>query len=146
MNLPVEMTVDECLALLETEAVGRVAVATPLGPRIVPVNYVLREDAIVFRTAPYSQLATHAPNSELAFEVDYLDHQRRLGWSVVVLGRGQTIEDPEEVRQIRSGWDPHPWADGLRNMYVKLTRREVTGRRLTDSQTSGTSPIARRAG
>nr|WP_259408108.1 pyridoxamine 5'-phosphate oxidase family protein [Streptomyces akebiae] len=34
--------------------VGRVAVSTPRGPAVVPVNYEVVDDAIAFRTAPDS--------------------------------------------------------------------------------------------
>ena len=48
MNEPVELTVDECLELLERGVFGRVGLSTPMGPRIVPVNYAMYDDAIVF--------------------------------------------------------------------------------------------------
>jgi nitroimidazol reductase NimA-like FMN-containing flavoprotein (pyridoxamine 5'-phosphate oxidase superfamily) len=87
MTRATQLTVAECRALLETGVVGRVAMATPVGPRIAPVNYVVHEDAIVFRTAPYSELSTYGWNVDLAFEIDRLDPDARLGWSVVALGR-----------------------------------------------------------
>lgn len=49
--------------LLVDGVVGRVARATPVGPRIVPVNYLVHEDAIVVRTAPYSRLNGPSPFS-----------------------------------------------------------------------------------
>ena len=55
----VEMTAEECLELLHGGVVGRVAMCTPMGPRIVPVNYAMYDDAIVFRTIPYSELGTY---------------------------------------------------------------------------------------
>ncbi|MDQ6687328.1 MAG: pyridoxamine 5'-phosphate oxidase family protein [Actinomycetota bacterium] len=65
---------------------GRVAMATPLGPRIVPVNYGVHDDEIVFRTAPYSELSTYGWDTDLAFEVDDLDyvaHQAGAWWPSV---------------------------------------------------------------
>ncbi len=60
MDMPRELSQQECLQLLSHEEVARVAVCTPTGPHIVPVNYVVVDDAIVFRTAPYSVLGTVA--------------------------------------------------------------------------------------
>jgi len=130
MNQPVELTVAECRELLAAEVVGRVAMATPVGPRIVPVNYAVHEDSIVFRTAPYSELSTYGWNVELAFEIDHVDQEHQVGWSVVAAGRAHVVEEAEEVQEIRRSWGPRPWAPGLRNLYVRLAWRELTGRRL----------------
>lgn len=127
---PIELTAQECRALLHTETVGRVAWSTPHGIRIVPVNYTLLEEAIVFRTAPYSELGTHGPNTDVAFEVDQLDHAVSAGWSVVATGRTETIDDPAEIQDIQAGVDPTPWAAGSRHLYLRLRWRELTGRRL----------------
>ena len=80
---------------------GRVAVSTPTGPRIVPVNYAVVDDAVVFRTTPYSVLGTYAWNTDLAFEVDHIDYENHQGWSVVATGRGI-----DGGGQGRAGQDP----------------------------------------
>lgn len=140
MTTPFELTPDECVHLLSGELVGRVAMSTPVGPRIVPVNYAVHGSAVVFRTAPYSELGTYGSNAELAFEVDRLDYENHQGWSVVALGRAEFIQDPHEIADIRRTWDPRPWPDGSRNLYVKLPWRELTGRRIGNdwSQTAMT--------
>jgi uncharacterized protein len=130
MTRATQLTVAECRALLETGVVGRVAMATPVGPRIAPVNYVVHEDAIVFRTAPYSELSTYGWNVDLAFEIDQLDPDARLGWSVVALGRAHVVDDPDDVQRIRRTGDPEPWAAGPRHLYVSLLWRQLTGVRL----------------
>ena len=144
MNMPIELTVEECLDLLGTNIVGRVALATPVGPRILPVNYAMYGDAIVIRTAPYSELGTYGWNTELAFEIDHLDYERHLGWSVVAYGRGELVEDPDEVAEIKRLWDPRPWAGGQRNLYMKLVWRNLTGRRLGSAWEPTTAAPVRR--
>lgn len=140
----VELTVEECLELLGGGMVGRVAMCTPMGPRIVPVNYAMHDDAIVFRTVPYSELGTYGWNTELAFEVDHLDDEKHHGWSVVAVGKSEIVEDPDELREIRAGWDPTPWAGGRRHLYLKLRWRDLTGRRVGANWTSETmSPVRR---
>jgi nitroimidazol reductase NimA-like FMN-containing flavoprotein (pyridoxamine 5'-phosphate oxidase superfamily) len=130
MTVAVELSPAQCRELLATAGVGRVAMATPVGPRIVPVSYVVHGDAVVFRTAPYSQLSTYGANAELAFEADHVDALTREGWSVVATGRGRVVADPSEVQQIRATGDPEPWVPGARTMYITLPWRELTGRRL----------------
>jgi len=98
--------------------------------RIVPVNYTVTDDSIIFRTAPYSELGTHGPNTDVAFEVDQLDYAAHEGWSVVATGRAEIIDDREEVQDIRADVDPTPWAAGSRHLYLRLRWRELSGRRL----------------
>jgi uncharacterized protein len=130
MNIPVELPYDTCAELLVTRPVGRVAVCTPDGPRIIPVNYSVVDGAIIFRTTPYSVLGVHAWSSQLAFEVDDFDAETAAGWSVVATGRGSLIEDSDELNRIRHLWDPKPWAGGQRWLYVALRWDDLTGRRI----------------
>lgn len=125
----IELSLSECLANLHSTDVGRVAIATPQGPRIVPVNYGLLDEAVVFRTSPYSELAQQAIGAELAFEVDSLDFAAHTGWSVVAYGVGAAV-DREELARVRRVADPEPWAAGQRTFYVKIAWRDLSGRRI----------------
>lgn len=125
-----ELDRDECLRLLQSGVIGRVAVTTPSGPHIVPVNYSVVNDLLVFRTTPYSILGTYGRDTQLAFEVDHFDYEYHTGWSVLARGRGDAITDSRELDQITSSWPPRPWAAGQRNLYVGLRWSELTGRRL----------------
>ncbi|HET7326599.1 MAG TPA: pyridoxamine 5'-phosphate oxidase family protein [Nocardioidaceae bacterium] len=130
MNDSVDLTVQECRALLADATVGRVALCTPAGPRIVPVSYVLHDDAIIFRTAAYTELGTYGRGSEVAFEVDRLDEGNHRGWSVVAAGGVVVIDDPDEVAEIRAAHEPAPWVAGQRHLYCRLQWRTLTGRRV----------------
>jgi len=144
MTEPAELSYDKCHELLSGGVVGRAAVCTPSGPRIVPVNYSLVDESIVFRTTPYSVLGTYAWNTQLAFEVDQVDYERHLGWSVVALGRGSLVEDSAELAAIRSFWDPRPWAAGVRLVYVRLRWDELSGRRVGNGWTHDNEMAVRR--
>lgn len=130
MGLLHEMSAEECLGLLAAGVVGRAAICTPEGPHVVPVNYAVDGDSIVFRTTPYSVLGTYAWAGDIAFEVDQIDLAAHRGWSVVARGRGEMVEDVEEVEEIRWAHDPKPWAEGARPLFVRLRWRELTGRRI----------------
>ena len=45
-----ELSPSECEALLRSGVAGRVALVTPGGPHIVPVNYSIVDDAVIIRT------------------------------------------------------------------------------------------------
>lgn len=129
-GIPIELSQEECLSRLRADAIGRVAMATPLGPRIVPVNYVVQDTSIVLRTSPDSELATYGPDQPLALEIDRFDKEGQLGWSVVAHGRAARILDPNEIGKIERSFELASWAEGTRTTYLRLVWSRLTGRRL----------------
>ena len=145
MGRLVELTVEECLSLLRTKSVGRIGLVTPGGPMIFPVNYALSDETIVFRTLPYGVIANNAHLVDVAFEVDSLDEQMHEGWSVLAVGRSRRLEDADEVRMVRSDWDPEPWAEGQRNLYFRIEWSSLSGRQLGLAARPSLSPPAARS-
>lgn len=129
-GIPIELNIEECLARLHEQSVGRIALATPQGPRIIPVNYSVDAESLVVRTSPYSELGAYGDNRPVAFEIDHFDPNHERGWSVVAHARAHRITDPDEINRIRLAWDPAPWAEGMRNLYLRLVWHSLTGRRL----------------
>jgi nitroimidazol reductase NimA-like FMN-containing flavoprotein (pyridoxamine 5'-phosphate oxidase superfamily) len=130
MDAPQELSYTKCRQLLGGGVFGRVAVCTPNGPRILPVNYSVVSESVIFRTSASGVVGTHDWETPIAFEVDHVDYADHKGWSVVATGRGKRVEDAEELAHIRRTWDPRPWAGGSRPLYVRLPWDELTGRRL----------------
>jgi nitroimidazol reductase NimA-like FMN-containing flavoprotein (pyridoxamine 5'-phosphate oxidase superfamily) len=128
-NLSV-LSAAECRALLGETGVGRIGFVGPSGPVIFPVNYLIDNDTIVLRTSPYTMLGEHA-TGQVAFEVDELDAWLTRGWSVLVTGRSAPVEDPDEAIALRRSERLQPWADGHRNLFVRITPDEITGRRIS---------------
>ena len=125
-----ELNQEECERLLRAGVAGRIAMATPTGPHIIPVNYSVVDDSVVVRTSPYSLLGTYGRDTTLAFEVDQFDHENQRGWSVQARGHTQVVADQDELDHIMQVWAPHPWAAGVRNLVLRLRWTELTGRRL----------------
>ena len=119
---------DRCRELLDAGVVGRVALCTPEGPQIFPVNYVVHDDSVVFRTTAYSVLGAQGRQTRLAFEVDHLDHEHRTGWSVLAVGPGEQIEHGPELDEIAHAWGEGPWAGGTRPLFIRLRWDSLTGR------------------
>lgn len=122
-----EMSEPESLARLPESGIGRIAVCTSDGPVIVPVNYLLHRGTVVVRTAPYSQLAGHA-SDQVAFEVDDLDDDMCRGWSVLIVGQASVMGDADEIAETHLGSRLTPWAQGSRNMFIRITPQRITGR------------------
>ncbi|MEU3098767.1 DUF1918 domain-containing protein [Streptomyces sp. NPDC006967] len=122
---------EECRHLLSTHGVGRLAVSASDGrPAVVPVNYEVVEDAIVFRTAPDSVPAA-AVGTEVAFEVDHVDEALSRGWSVLAVGPASVVTEPDTVRGLVRRAHTEPWAGGTRDMWVSIRPTRLTGRRIT---------------
>ena len=133
-----EIPRDDCLALLAASSVGRVAVSTPDGPHIIPVNYTVFDDTVVVRTSSYSLLGTYARDAVVALEIDGHDPDARSGWSVVLRGRATIESDPRTIRSIRAATPDAPWAGGTRNLYLRLRTDQVSGRAVGDPTPAAT--------
>ncbi|MQA79642.1 MAG: helix-turn-helix domain-containing protein [Streptosporangiales bacterium] len=116
----------ECLDLLARGGVGRVVFVTEEGPEALPVNFVLDEGTVVFRTSAEGVLARQV-GQDVAFEVDRLDEPLAQGWSVLVAGRAEPVSDADERARIRV----RPWADGERSYHVRIRPTRITGRRIS---------------
>ncbi|QJS99712.1 DUF1918 domain-containing protein [Streptomyces asoensis] len=122
---------EECRTLLSTHGVGRIAVSASDGrPAVVPVNYEVVDDAIVFRTAPDSTPAA-AVGTEVAFEVDHMDEALSQGWSVLAVGPASVVTEPDSVRRLTEHAHTTPWPGGEREMWVSIRPAHLTGRRIT---------------
>ena len=125
------LTVSECRELLKEHHFGRLAFVDAVGvlPVIIPVNYLLDEDTVVFRTDAGSKLDAAVRGAPVAFEVDGVDQDRQVGWSVVVRGRAEVVTDPVKLADLRQtplvAW--HPRAN---QRYVRIKPSQVIGRRI----------------
>lgn len=118
----------ECLQLLATRQVGRVAYVARAGlPDIVPVNYELDGENVLVRSGPGPKLQAAERGDMVAFEVDDIDEEQHTGWSVVVVGRAHRLSAAE---QNRVELVPKPWAVGPRLLLMRITPTRITGRRL----------------
>jgi hypothetical protein len=115
----------DCLSLLAREHLGRLAVSVGDQPLIFPVGYALDQEAVVFRTDPGTKLHG-ASGRHVAFEIDGVDGKDR-GWSVLVVGRAETVDAPTELRRLRT-LDFGPWSSHARAHVVRIRGGAITGR------------------
>ena len=125
----IELDRAECMELLAAKSVGRIAYTGDTGARILPVNYILGADCVIFRTVPDGEIFRYALNSNCAFEIDETDEFFESGWSVVAVGRLQLATEGD-FASMRYGKLPEPWAGGGRWMFVRLPCEQVSGRRV----------------
>jgi len=122
------LSLAECWTLLRSARMGRVGLWDDRGPQVLPVNHNVVDETIVFRTDLYSSLAEGSRGSRVAFEADELDDRMESGWSVLVVGRAEHVEDPAELAALHARLD-EPWAPGSRPLVARIVPDQVTGRR-----------------
>lgn len=125
----------ECLRLIAPGGIGRLAFSGRYGPTVFPVNYVLFEGTIVFRTAADSHtdedLRTGIANAEykVAFEIDEFDKSAREGWSVLVQGSAHHVDSESERASVLAA-GVESWAGGERELFLRVVPTRITGRRI----------------
>jgi nitroimidazol reductase NimA-like FMN-containing flavoprotein (pyridoxamine 5'-phosphate oxidase superfamily) len=128
-----ELSESECWMLLRTVDVGRLATPTPRGGvDVFPVNHLVDQGSIVFRTAMGTKVSNAVDAAEVAFEADNAartyDEQRDDPWSVVVHGVAELITIETEL------FDSfelvvRPWHVSNKPYFIRLVPTAVSGRR-----------------
>jgi nitroimidazol reductase NimA-like FMN-containing flavoprotein (pyridoxamine 5'-phosphate oxidase superfamily) len=123
-----ELTSRESWKLLGTTDVGRLAVCLGEAPDIFPINYVVANGTIIFRTAPGLKHVQARLHGLVAFETDGVDRESGIAWSVVVKGRARDITIQNELEFARS-LPLRPMHTGAKPIFVRIEPDVVTGRR-----------------
>jgi hypothetical protein len=127
-----ELTPAQCRELLSRHHLGRIAYLEQVGvlPLILPVNYLLVGDSVVFRTDPGSKLTAALHTAPVAFEVDGVDPELEVGWSVLLRGFVTVVTSRVEVDHLSSS-PLNAWAPGRKGHFLRIEVRQLTGRRIS---------------
>jgi hypothetical protein len=135
----------ECLRLLAKAAkdgsIGRLGVSTAHAPIIQPVNFALHYHQVVLRLGP-GLMAEAASGSLVAFEIDQVDCEAHLAWSVLVRGLALPVSEPALVASVV----PIPLVSAPGDIVLVVRLDVVTGRRfkLKRARPEGGRRLARR--
>lgn len=139
MPLPIDhaglevLPFESCLSLLAAVPIGRVGFVAGGEVLVLPVNFVVDGQDVVFRTASGSKLASAEDGSVVAFEADNYNDITHSGWSVMVSGRADVVEDDDEIGRL-SQLGLSSWASALdRPFWIRIRPTSVTGRRTPES-------------
>lgn len=120
----------ECWALLKDTEVGRIAWNAPDGLTIVPVNFAVVDQTIVFHTSAASPLAALAEGAQVAFQADEIDRDSAIGWSV--LAQGTTSPAGPELAS--RSWLAEDRIVGILVRPTRLSGRVVSGTKKNRTQ------------
>jgi nitroimidazol reductase NimA-like FMN-containing flavoprotein (pyridoxamine 5'-phosphate oxidase superfamily) len=123
------LTQRRCWELLAATPVGRLGYAGPQGPEILPVNYAVDGDSIVFRTDQGTKLHALGRDAAVCFEIDAIDPGASTGWSVLVKGRAHHVGATAEIIRLRE-LDLRYWSIGEKPHWIRILPTEVSGRRI----------------
>ncbi|WP_433035325.1 pyridoxamine 5'-phosphate oxidase family protein [Actinomycetospora sp. CA-053990] len=130
----VELDRTECLGLLGRLQVGRMVFTDQTMPMVHPVNFSLDGGDVIVRTSGGGKLAAAVSRGTIAFEADELDPDTCTGWSVVVVGHAEIVNDIDELVALAEPAD-RPWAPGRTAHVIRIRAERVTGRRLAPTTT-----------
>jgi nitroimidazol reductase NimA-like FMN-containing flavoprotein (pyridoxamine 5'-phosphate oxidase superfamily) len=120
---------DMCLELLASVPVGRIGFFADGALVILPVNHLVDGQDVVFRTAAGSKLSAAENGDLMVFEADSYDDLDRSGWSVVVNGSAEVIDDDAETGRL-SSLGLHPWITAVKHpFWIRIRPVSVSGRR-----------------
>jgi nitroimidazol reductase NimA-like FMN-containing flavoprotein (pyridoxamine 5'-phosphate oxidase superfamily) len=125
------LSVAECVELLERVRFGRVGFVEDGRAIVLPVNYVFDAPFVVFRSTAGSKLDAAVAERELSFEIDATDPTYHGGWSVLVHGPAEVVEDPEEIERMES-LPLRSWWSGAQDRWLRIRVEGISGRRLRE--------------
>jgi nitroimidazol reductase NimA-like FMN-containing flavoprotein (pyridoxamine 5'-phosphate oxidase superfamily) len=133
------LTVSESWSLVRSVPVGRLAVVFEGKPEIFPLNHVVDQGTLVFRTAEGTKLAA-AVGHDVAYEVDGIGAEGAVAWSVVVKGRAREVTRLHESLEALD-LPLQPWHRGPKPRLVRIEPEEVHGRRFAVALTPEHPPV-----
>lgn len=122
------LAAEQCLELLTTSRLGRIAVTIGAVPAIFPVDYLLHDGQVIFRAGVGTNLHRAAANKVVAFEVDDVDLSSREGWSVVAVGMARDVKDHDAVPPEVDG-TPRLWEPSSGSHVIAILPAFLSGRR-----------------
>lgn len=119
---------EESLELLATKTFGRLVVRRKDDMDLFPLNCLVHEGEIYFRTAEGSKLFSLTLNNDVLFEADNVDGDSQEAWSVVVKGTARTLTSNAEI-EAADQLPLKPWLPTLKYNYVVVSPNEISGRK-----------------
>lgn len=130
-----ELSVHDCWKYLQSVSIARIALINDGLPEIFPVNFVPKFGTVLFRTGPGTKLDALREGSALSLEADGFNRYGTVAWSVILKGSPEFVTQPEDIQEaVEAGLSP--WQPGAKDVLVRVTPTEISGRRFVISPPS----------
>ena len=124
------LSLSQCLALLRSRPLGRLAYLEAGGPTVVPVNHLVDGPSVVLRSLSGGKTDAVLNGQSVAFQLDEHDPARGTGWSVLVRGRAVPVDDEEEIARFEAELESWAAQDHQDVTWLRIIAEEISGRRL----------------
>lgn len=124
------LSLAQCLTLLRSRPLGRLAYIDGGQPSIVPVNHLVDGSGVVLRSLSGAKLDAAAVGQSVAFQLDDHDPARGTGWSVLVRGNAVLLDDPVEIARFAEELESWAVDDPTQATWIRIVADEISGRRL----------------
>jgi nitroimidazol reductase NimA-like FMN-containing flavoprotein (pyridoxamine 5'-phosphate oxidase superfamily) len=108
---------DEAWNLLSSVPLGRLVTSFGGQLEIFPVNFVVYDGTVLFRTSEGTKLFTTVMNEKVLFE----------GWSVILRGTARMLTGADEIHQAETA-GLIPWVPTEKLRFVRVTPIEISAR------------------
>jgi nitroimidazol reductase NimA-like FMN-containing flavoprotein (pyridoxamine 5'-phosphate oxidase superfamily) len=122
----------DCFGLLSSVPVGRIGFIASGEVVILPVNFLVDGQDVVFTTGPGSKLSAVEVGQYVGFEADCFDSATQSGWSVTVSGLAEVVGSDDETARL-DGLGLRPWAGAADRVWVRIRPVSVSGRRIPEA-------------
>lgn len=132
-----ELTEEECLELLSTTTVGCIAFVNAEGQQLIPVNFIVFDGLIYFRTVYAGLLAgleRGHDHDDVAFGAVHHEDDSRSGWNVTARGSARRVEDRATINKVLGNPNLQAWAGGVRSTVIEVRPTSITGRRVAEAK------------
>jgi hypothetical protein len=125
---------DACLRLLGSVPFGRIVYTSAALPAVRPVSHLVLGGQIIVAASLGAAIrpAAGGAGPVVAYEADRIDHDRGLGWSVVVLGRARLVTDGAAAARYRTALSPS-WPSGENSEVIAISAELVTGYQIRET-------------
>jgi len=118
----------QCLARLSSRGVGRVGVSMDALPVILPVQFRVVDDSILFATTRNTRLDTATTGAVIAFQADAYDATDDVWWSVLLQGKATSVGEPEDEAGIGPPTSGLWSSSGAESRFLRLGTDNMRGR------------------
>jgi len=126
-----ELGRDECLTRMATQRLGRLGVVVDGVPLVLPMQFAMEGETVVLQTNQGAK-TLNAPLTSVSFEVDHVDWDKGVGWSVLLQGYGADISSAlDERSEALRSLTVQSWAPPPADRWLKIIPRKITGRVIT---------------
>ncbi len=124
------LTRRECFDCLKLASVGRIGVSIDALPVILPVHFIVDDEAVLFRTVLGTKLDAATIGAVVAFQADAWEPTDGTHWSVLLQGMASEVEDRPDDTRWRSLAN-RSWGSARQvHRLVRVDGTKATGRRL----------------